>query len=151
MHMPIGIMVKAKNSEYAKGEIFSALDYIVGEGRPFDYYGDVSEVEKYSPEGGKGKELVDERLENNRIEFMDHIKVVREALKECTDKELYEKDFGNRMFRWHCYHAGEYSGNSCWLYDEWGSGLRNPQEFEDSLDTLEEGEKYYIVVVDVHC
>jgi len=151
MHMSIGIMVKAQNSEDAKGNIEGALDYLVGDGRPFDYSGDVIEVEKYLPEKGKGKELVNERLENNKAEFMDHIKVVREALKKCSDKELYEKDFGNRMFRWHCYHIGEYGGTSCWLYSEWGSGLRNFQEFNDSLEELGEGENYYIVVVDVHC
>jgi hypothetical protein len=149
--MPIGIMVKAKNSEDAKGSIEGALDYLVGAGRPFDYYGEVLEVEEYTPEGGKGKELVDDRMSSNKSEFLYHLKTIRQALTECSDEELYNEDYGKWMFRYHCYHAGEYSGNSCWLYDEWGSGLRTPKELDNSLEELKKNEKYYIVVVDVHC
>ena len=148
MHQPIGIMVKAKNSESAKGEIFSALDYIVGEGRPFDYYGDVLEVEEYTPEGGKGKELVDDRLEENKSEFMGHIKTIRANINSSSNEELYNSD---NDFRYCCYYVGAYRGPSCWLYDNWGSGLRTSKEFDNSLDELEKDEKHYIVVVDVHC
>jgi hypothetical protein len=146
--MPIGIMVKAKNSKDAKGEIFSALDYIVGEGRPFDYYGEVLEVEEYTPEGGKGKELVDDRMEENKSEFMNHIKKIRANIDSSSNEELYND---NKDFRYCCYNIGAYRGPSCWLYDNWGSGLRTPKELDNSLEELEKNEKYYIVVVDVHC
>jgi hypothetical protein len=150
MHMPIGIMVKAKNSEDARGEIFTALDNLAGEHTPFDYYGDIMEVEKYSPEGGKGKELVEDRMIENKSEFMQNIKTIREAIEKYSNEELYEKDC-NDMFRYYCYNVGAYRGPSCWLYDEWGSGLRTTKELNNSFDELVVGEKYYIVVVDVHC
>ena len=159
MHMQIGIMVRALNKEDAGNSIEGALDNISGDGKPFDYYNEeVVAVEKFSLSGGKGKKLVSERMDLNKAEFMHNIKEVRNAIFKYTDEELFDIEHKDgiphqeQMFRYYCYHTGEYVGTTCWLYDEWGSGLRTPDEFAERIadDDGKHGD-WYIVIVDVHC
>jgi hypothetical protein len=53
-------------------------------------------------------------------------------LNRSSDENLYKNDGGkHKMFRYHCFHAGEYGGPDSWLYEEWGSVIRNPKEFRE--------------------
>jgi hypothetical protein len=151
MHLPIGIMVVATDAEEAKGSIESALSYLTGEGKHFEDYGEVLDVAKADTK--EGKELIRERMEWTKNAFMDHLAQVRKMLKKSSDESLYKNDGGkHKMFRYHCFHAGEYGGPDSYLYEEWGSAIRNPKEFKEYVgDPDTDARQWWIVVVDVHC
>lgn len=170
MHMVIRAVVPATTSQEALECARGVFDGLVENGHPFDYYtmfnedgtsvsgqGRYGELPAVSDiTSTEGKELLENGMEANKREFLDHLAKLRKMLVH-TDSELFECDDtlgsldGPAWFRYTAHHIGQYVGSSIWLYDQYGSGIRNPKELEEVLHQAEhEQKRVWIVPADVH-
>lgn len=173
MHMVIRIIVPANSKESALDKAKSILEDMSGEGKDFDYYqtfdtegtpcsgkgryGAVPAVLKVKTKAGLA--MVADGLDATKREFMDNLARIRAGLQKHTDEEIFnesnasgEPDTDLFLVRHAMYNAGKYGGSSCWLYDQYGSGIRHQKDLDRALETkgIATDEELYVVPADVH-
>ena len=176
MHMIIRAIVYAGSYKGAleKGRVI--FERLTEEGGVFDYY--VTFDGEGSPVSGRGRwgylpgvSLVTSRMGQKLIKdgmkwtkqgFIRSLQTLRKVLGERIDEEIFEAEFDDGLFRYHCHCAGQYEGSEIYLYDNDGGGIRTPKHLENVLNKWEclhgyEGKKnpyeglgIYVVPADVH-
>jgi len=187
VHAVIRAIVHAADEEEALEIAEGVFENLCGEDRAFDYYTMFREKDTSSVSGRtrwgnlpavtradspEGKQLIEEGMKYTRDEFMEDIKVVREALAVLSDEELFTEEPGPsataakifteangerydftydpHMVKYYMHHCGKYDGPGIYLYNEYGEGIRTPKEIKHILDDTEEGQEVFVVPADVH-
>jgi hypothetical protein len=174
MHMVIRAIVYADDEEEALERAREIFERLTENSRPFDYFKMFDEpgssvsgrgrwgelpacVEASSKEG---KKLIKEGMKYTRDEFMRDVKIVRKALKDRTDLQLFNSRYDKEMVRYRFYCLGQDKGASVWLYDNDGEGIQEGSHLRDVLSkwkTLHKGKenpylfkRVWVVPADVH-
>jgi len=171
MHMVIRAIVYGKNEEEALKRAEIVFGRLVEDGS-FDYYtlfndnratmsgkarwGNLPPVALAKSK--EGRKLISDAMKATKDEFYDNVRKLRNALRDFTTEELFKMRYGFEDkydeygfdFRYVCNCIGSYSGESVWLYDNDGSGIRDEGHLKDVLTKWNEGKKVYVVPADVH-
>ena len=151
MHQVIRAIVYAENEEEAIDQAKGIFDNMI-EQSLFDYYttfdenghgvsgksrwGDLPVCADAGSE--EGKKLIEDGMRYTKDEFMTNIKKIRECLSKFSDEELFNggagKNRDSMLFRYYCYHVGQYEGISVWSYDNEGEGIRTEKELNNTLE-----------------
>ena len=163
MHQIIHALVDAQTREdalgVARGSVFDRLVGATCDGRrEFDYYvtfdqdgttvagkarwGDLPVAARLNTE--EGRELLARGWNATKAEFERNLTEVREELNNLSDEEIMNND---DLVRHHCANLGAYAGPPIHLYDEFGNGIRTPDDFVFACRDFEEP---WIVPADVH-
>ncbi len=177
MHSLIRAVVFAKNEEEGLAKARSIFEELVESGK-FDYYTDFAEEGttvsgqarwgEYpvialadSPEG---KKLIEDGFKSTKDEFFENLKHIRTGIEKYTDEELWKGEDNingiKGFFHYYCNQLGQYDGNTVWLYDNDGEGIKNERHLNDVLSKWQNAnisgvEEYkdlnvYVVPADVH-
>lgn len=162
MHQVIHAIVDAQTRDDALGVARGCVfDRLVGATRDscaeFDYYVTFNEDARV---GGKarwgelpiaaqlnsadGRELLAQGWNATKAEFERNLAEVRETLTTLNNEEIMNDD---DLVRHHCANLGAYAGPPVYLYDEFGNGIRTPDDFVWACEDLD---KPWIVPADVH-
>ncbi len=123
----------------------------------------------------EGKKLIDEGMKATKDSFMESIKQVREMISFYSDEELFEgevKDTKKKiiislednksskaeqylsLFKHFCYCLGQYEGTNIFLYDNYGSGIRDTKHLKNVLNKWNNTDYQklgvFIIPIDVH-
>lgn len=178
MHTVIRIILPATDEEDAISRAQSALDSLVGEGKPFDWCTMFNETDaqtsgpaRYAgiPPAARmttaaGKELVANGMQATKDSFMESMTKIREAIRKYADEEiLNEKPYGYdgspgdnplMLIRHYFRRASAYEGSEVFCYDKDGSALTTQAQLDSVLENygekLPKGEAMFVVPVDVH-
>ncbi|WP_327051935.1 hypothetical protein [Halomicrococcus gelatinilyticus] len=161
MHQVIYTLVEASTQEDALVAGKTVFGRLIGAGphtdAVFDYYVTFDEVRDGVGKdrwgdlpvaapvaSAEGCELLERGWQATTSEFERHLDRVRDVLDEFSDDEIMR----NEDLARHAFHeVGSYEGPSIYLYDQYGNGIRDP----DQLDrTLDESDDLWIVPADVH-
>lgn len=159
MHMIIYALVEASTTDEALAAGRTVFNRLTGiDGTAFDYY--VTFDDESTSVAGRarwgerpiaapldsqqGQELLERGWETTTTEFHRYLDQVKTALDELTDEQIMRNEARVRFaFR----QLGAREGPVIILYDQYGSGIRNP----DELDRIQkECEDLWIVPADVH-
>lgn len=176
MHMVIRAIVYAPTREEGLSKAKSIFENMCGEGRVFDYF--TSFDDDSSPVSGpkrwgklpviaeadskEGKKLINQAMKYTFENFFEAMKLIKKNIRKFSDKELFEENVKDDMFRYRCYCVGEYRGPNIWLYDNDGEGIRNYGHLRNVLNKWKsvyknekkpnpyENDKIWVVPADVH-
>lgn len=111
----------------------------------------------------EGKKLINEGMEYTKEEFKRAFQLVKQDIEKEEPLKNYMEETGavNDLFRHYCYLLGQYEGNSIWLYDQDGAGVRDEKHLKNVLEKWKclnteastpryEGLNIYVVPADVH-
>jgi len=159
MHVIIGMITYGKNKDIARKIAINIAEAMIGEGNlPFDY-GDVSS-ETISLENDAGMEVVNLCMESTVADFIYNMQNVRRHLASFTDEELATNEYlackdaiSSGMARYWMYKAGQYKGDSIYLYDNDGEGIRTKENLQKVLsqwDKPVQGQKVFVTTYNMH-
>lgn len=173
MHMTIGAIVYAPDSEEAISKAGSVFDSLTENQYPFDYWTYVDKdgeekEEAYEATSKIGAKEIQNRMKWTKDDFMESLKEVRRIIESHTDEMIWNEEENpfepgrNDFFRHLAYEVGQYKGNRIWLYDDDGEGIRTERQLHNVLTKYkcifeDRGEpnpckkdKVWIVIADVH-
>ena len=163
MHQVIHALVDAQTRGdalgVARGSVFDRLVGATRESRrEFDYYvtfdeedttvagkarwGDLPVAARLNSEEGRG--LLARGWNATKAEFERNLQHVRDGLATHSDEQIMAD---TDLVRHHCANLGAYAGPLIHLYDEFGNGIRTPEDF---VFACRDFEKPWIVPADVH-
>jgi hypothetical protein len=163
MHMTIGAIVYAEDSEEANDRAETIFSGLCVEEGPFDYYGiEGKPIGALTKTGG---EIISRLHRYTKTEFIGAYRNLILELIGKTPEEVFEQPNGTLTCLPAKYWAnklGEYKGSNTWLYDSDGEGIRDTDHLESALNKWaclfeQKGkenpyadDKIWIVCADVH-
>ena len=162
MHMTIGIITFGENKPIARDVAKGILADMLGEGnQPFDYGNETGKT--VSVKGDIGRRIISRCMRATTAEFLQSIKNVRRHLEQFTDKQLATSELivgtgedeldSTGMAKFWMYKAGQYKGNTIYLYDNDGEGIRTREHLTNALRQWSKpvkGQKVYVTPFDVN-
>jgi hypothetical protein len=168
--MSIRAIVPASTKAEALEKAETVFERLTENQHPFDYFTmfnhegtSVSGKDRYEDmpyavtiTSPQGQRLLKGGMGANKREFLGFMVRLRKMMKASNEELFASADVagsldGKGWFRYVAFHLGQYAGSSIWLYDEHGSGIRNPEELAETLKyAREEGKNAWIVPADVH-
>jgi len=161
MHQVIYALVEASTEEDALVTGKTVFGRLIGAGphaeAVFDYYVTFDEERTGAGkarwgdlpvaalvDSDDGRELLEHGWQATKSEFERHLDRVRAVLMAFSDDEIMR----NEDLARHAFHeVGAYEGPSIYLYDQYGNGIRDPDQLDRILD---ESDALWIVPADVH-
>ena len=157
MHYLVTLIVEGENKFDAHHAADAAMMDLV-EQHEFDWYHDTEEGSRWPNcwkprrlNTVKGQELVASAMKQQYDEFCLSMDTVRVMLRDYTDEQIYNEDFGRdtdyQFTRYRFTVLSGYHANAGYLFGAEADGILNQPE----LDVyLEHPEKYWVVQVDCH-
>ncbi len=146
MHMVIRNIVYAEDHDSALVKAKSNFEILCEDQRPFDYYGtyDMDGVRfgdkftepVYSIESDIGRQLVRDGWRSTLRDMRFHLKRIKKEINSCNINDLMKNKL--RELQYDFYAVGQYRGESCWLYDDDSSGIKDRRHLDSVLSKWEE-------------
>jgi hypothetical protein len=159
--MQIGIITYGESKPIAREVAENILNDMIGETHyPFDYGSTIGKT--VSVKGDYGRKIISGCMKATIREFLYNIKNVRKLLDRFSDKELASCEYISRqedstnstgMTRFWMFKSGQYKGDTIYLYDNDGEGIRTREGLNSVLNQWGEpvkGQKVYVTPFDVH-
>lgn len=128
--MTIRVITYGKDAAEARQHAQVVVDNLI-EDKHFQGCSECSSAFRYSADG---KKLLDEGMEYTRNTFLMHLKEVRKAINNKTDEALFEE---RDLFKHHMYCAGQYVGNTVYVYDSDGEGVKDTTHLDNAINKWE--------------
>jgi len=163
MHMIIRNIVYANSKGEALGKAKNNMDYLCEGQRPFDYYDTfdnggtsywgekLQPVSKLSTQ--EGRKLVVDGWKATLRDMREHLR----SIKRITENKTITEIMLNIREDWLQYHfkaVGDYCGESVWLYDQDGEGIKDREHLNHVLNKWDDPKlkklTTFVVPADVH-
>lgn len=133
--MKIGIIVYADDKPYANAlglEIITDLE----QKEIFHGHSDIIVMNAASK---RGQQFIQDRLEAQKLHFMDNLKHLRDHLVHTSDEELWQRSYADGnvdciCMRHRAWSVGQYEGRHIFLYGNDGEGIQEPEHLECVLN-----------------
>lgn len=158
MHYSISIISEGKSRQEAYENALGCADGLV-EQNEFDYHADEGETHHIT--SAVGQKAIEGALRATREDFMRALQVVRLMLREFTDEQIYQEDFGDDDPE-HPQHPRDYYA-SRWQFAQvgttrsylyategiWGAAITNDKDYERALEDRDTND-LWVTTMDFH-
>lgn len=155
MHYLIRIVSEGSTKEEARDAAFDFADTLV-EQNDFDYHADAGHT--YPLTSKLGQEAIEGALRSTREDFMRALKVVKIMLRDFTDEQIYQEDFGEEdpehprdyyASRWQFAQVGTTKSYFYATAGIWGAAITNDRDYATALSD-QDPKELWVTTIDFH-